>query len=382
MRHDPLSHDGMEWSEVQRFIDETALPGYEAIDTGMTHETGLYFGMPEDEYHSIPALSASGIKRLLISNMDFWAESWLNPAYEEKESEAMALGSGYGVRILEGREAFSSRYAEAFDKTDYPDAVDTVADITAWLKDCGVTTGLSKLNKPQLIELLLVTDPSVQILDVLKAEHAKAHEGKEFLSAAKVREIEIAAYMIERDPEANLCFKGGFPEVTVIWIDPLTRVPMKARFDYLKIKAIVDLKSFSNPMGKSLDNAIGATMASRKYHLQAATYLEADRFASRFARAGRVFGDVDADWLKAYAEFNSAERSFIFVFQKTGIAPVTRVKEFSRVLETFKVAEASVRDAQHRFAQCWRHYGKDPWLDVRPLEQFGDEDFPLHIMEI
>ncbi|MBN8929674.1 MAG: hypothetical protein J0H19_24015, partial [Rhodospirillales bacterium] len=85
---------------------------------------------------------------------------------------------------------------------------------------------------------------------------------------------------------------------------------------------------------------------------------------------------------EAYAEVEPVERSFIFVFQKTGIAPVTRVREFSRVLETYKVAEASVRDAQHRFAKCWHHYGTDPWLDIKPMEQFGDEEFPIHIMEI
>jgi hypothetical protein len=43
----------------------------ERIDTGMTHEPGIYFGMPEDEYHSIPAVSASGIKRIAITSMDF-----------------------------------------------------------------------------------------------------------------------------------------------------------------------------------------------------------------------------------------------------------------------------------------------------------------------
>ena len=33
---------------------------------------GFYFDLPEDDYHAIPALSASGIKNLLISNPDFW----------------------------------------------------------------------------------------------------------------------------------------------------------------------------------------------------------------------------------------------------------------------------------------------------------------------
>ena len=44
---------------------------------------GIYFGMPEDVYHAIHAVSASGLKKLATSNMDYWACSPLNPDKEE-----------------------------------------------------------------------------------------------------------------------------------------------------------------------------------------------------------------------------------------------------------------------------------------------------------
>ena len=43
---------------------------------------------------------------------------------------------------------------------------------------------------------------------------------------------------------------GGYSEVSIFWIDPGSGVRLKARLDYLKVKAIVDLKTFSNSLGK------------------------------------------------------------------------------------------------------------------------------------
>ena len=48
------------------------------IDTGLNIEPGIHFGLSDDVYHALPALSASGIKNLLVSPMVFWAESFLN----------------------------------------------------------------------------------------------------------------------------------------------------------------------------------------------------------------------------------------------------------------------------------------------------------------
>src|SRR5688500_546982 len=45
---------------------------------------GIYFGMPEETYHSIHACSASGIKRLAVSSMDYWA---LSPLNEERPED-------------------------------------------------------------------------------------------------------------------------------------------------------------------------------------------------------------------------------------------------------------------------------------------------------
>ncbi len=348
------------------------------IDTGMTHKPGLYFDMPEEEYHAIPALSASGIKRLAISSMDFWVESWMNENYRIEETDALLNGRAYHKR-LEGKEKFDAEYAPVFDDSDYPNALRTANEIKACLKDLKIK-GYSTLVKDGLVQMLRDADPTVQIIDDLRTTYEEKNPGKTFLKRTVIDEIEIMATMIDNDPNALKCFRGGYSEVSVIWYDEKTGVPMKSRFDYLKTRSIVDLKTFSNPLGKTIDGAIASSMASRKYHVQAAVYCHADRQAVNFARNGMVHGDVNPAWLKEYAK--QEQKMFVFVFQKTGAAPVTRVKPFSWKLITFKCGEDVMNDAINDFSINWEHYGAEtPWLDIAPATSFTDECFPLYITE-
>ncbi len=361
-------------TELAYNLNEDA-PAVELIDTGMKHTPGLYFGMPEDEYHAIPALSASGIRNLMVSPMDFWARSWMNPEREHIETEPMKLGKAFHARIGEGREAFYSRYAREFDKSEYPNALTTAEDIKQALRDLEQKVGGTKA---ELIERLREADPAAQIMDDIEEHYLGCHNGKVFLKPEFLRQIEISAAMIEKHPDLSRCFRGGYPEVVIIWYDQATGVPMKARMDYLKIQAIVDLKTFSNPLGKPIDRAIYGAMAGGKYHVQAATYLEADKQAIQFARAGVVHGDVDQEWVKKYATVE--ERRFIFVFQQTGIAPVARGREFPRHM-VYECGAISMRDGMRRFSENLKQFGTDPWIDVSAIEPFDDNDFPVYTTE-
>ena len=87
----------------------------------MDFAPGIHFGLPESDYHAVPALSNSGIKWLMVSPMDFWARSWMNEKYEHETTSFMDIGTAYHARIVEGREAFYARYAAALDPADHPD---------------------------------------------------------------------------------------------------------------------------------------------------------------------------------------------------------------------------------------------------------------------
>lgn len=350
--------------EVARPLE---LPGF--------HE-GVWFGMPEADYHAVPALSNSGIKNLLVSPMDFWARSWLNPDKEDEPSPQMELGKAYDKRIVEGRHAFARAYAPALVKEDAKFALVTMDDIREAMKDRGLKGGKTKAD---CIAILNEADPGLPIWDILESDHAAEHAGKTLLHPDVIARIEIAAAMIEKHPELSKCFTGGQPQVSVFWYDRETGVPMKARYDYLKPRAIIDLKTFSNPLMKPVDRAVATAMASGKYHVQMAVYLEGAAQSPRLIAGGEVNGEVSDEFLNAVAAV--PDKRFLFVFQQTGVAPVARGYELPRGL-VYDCGVMAMRAAQIRFRECFAAFGSDPWIDTQGITAFDDAGFPAYMTEI
>ncbi len=347
------------------------------IEHPAIHSPGVFFGLPEEEYHAAFALSASGVKHLRISSLDFWARSVLNPLREEDESEALTVGSAYHRRILEGRDRFYAEFAPRLDKSDFPKALDTNEQMIEALAQVGVKMPKGT-RKAELIAALKVHLPNEQIWQEVLAEHEAEHEGKTFLPADVFPRIEIAAAMIEKSPTLSKAFTGGYPEVSAFWTDHATGVPMKVRFDYLKPRAIVDLKTFENVLGMPINKAIARAVASNKYHIQAAQYLAAARHLPALISAGDVYGDVEQDFLDALVA--SEGHTFLFVFQQKGVAPLARGKVLDASI-TLDMARAEIEDAARLFAECWQIYGADPWLDRSEIETFDATDFPAFIAD-
>lgn len=163
--------------------------------------------------------------------------------------------------------------------------------------------------------------------------------------------------------------------VTVIWTEDGIR--FKSRFDYLKPKAIIDLKTFANMMNKPIDSAIYSAMASRKYHVQASFYLRAVQRAQTLP----VFGkSPDADWLKTFRE--TQQHDFWFVFQQKGIAPLARLKRFTRG-SLWSCGEVATDEAISRYNFYIDKYGSDlPWVDDAPPEDIDDSLFPAYTTEL
>lgn len=343
----------------------------------VTVEPGVYFGMDEDAYHAAFAFSTSGIKHMLISTLDFWVRSPLNADYRSEQSDAMAEGNAWHKRILEGPEAFYAAYAADVDPADHPDALRTVDELKIELKGRHL---LIKGNKPELIQRLLLCPDAPPVWDAIKAEHMAANAGKMLISAELARRIEYQAAMIERHPDISRCFQGGYPEVSVFWTDEETGVPMKCRFDYWKLLALVDLKTMGNPLGKSIERCIYGAIATQRYHIQTAVYWQGQDAAIRHIQAGRVFGDVDRAWLRQMATADQNQRQFVFVFQATGIAPVARAVVLPR-LNVFDIGTMTAQAAMAEFANCWRTFGRDPWIDMTGIQTLDDAGFPAWIGE-
>lgn len=345
----------------------------------MPLEYGIFFHMPEDEYRALPALNATGLKHLRASPLDFWVRSPFNPNLadvlaEEGSSEAKELGSAFDVRIISGKEAFAAQYAEEIDP--YEGVLRTLEELKAECRTCELAVSG---NKDVLIERLLTHDGgyAAKIWDRILADYKAQHNGKTFLSAKWMQKIEIAARMIEADPVLSKAFTGGMPQVTIVWRDEVIGVDCKARLDYLKARAIVDLKTLQNVRGLPIAQAVNREIANRRYHIQAAFYLEAASYAARFVKEGLCDG-VSPDYdpfTKAVAA--DAPKTFLWVFQVKGVAPVAVGRTLPEQSTLLQVAQAEIGALKQTYRDCMEHYGPDvPWVAPTAVEALQDDDIP------
>lgn len=324
---------------------------------------------------------------MVASPMFYWATTpWLNPDYEEdeKESPFKELGKAYHARICEGREVFYERYAPYLVVDDYPHALDTMDDMRRKIDE--LNDGLPKEEwikksgtKAEVAARILAVDPNAVIWDDVMSAHAEANKGKKLLMPKLINRIEIAAAMIEKHPQLKDAFVGGYPEVSIFW--QADGVNMKMRADYLKIMAVVDFKSYGNQRERPVNHAVAYSVAERKYHIQVATYQEGIAAAKEMLKERGmdcVFGAVQPDpaWIEKFMKAPPPE--FLFVFQQTGIAPITRGKVFPRGL-VYDIGKITLRDQRELYRKCLEVYGTDPWLDIAEIETFQDEEFPAFI---
>lgn len=341
-------------------------------------EPGVYFGMPENEYHADPSLSASGIKNLDVSLLTYWVDSVLNPEREDRTTKPMTAGKALHKLIIEGQDAFDEAYATIPEKPY--GAIDGGDDLKA---KCG-ELGLKKTGK--IIDLCLrirEAEPDAVLWPFILRDFKEANESKIILSAEDAYNIAFPSAIIEKHPVALKAFTGGYPEVSIFWRDPETNMPMKARLDYLKTLAVVELKSFSNPFGKPLDKAIGHAVANHRYYVDAAVRLEAAEQAKKMD-VKQWHGELPPpEWIEAFKACPT--HALVFVFLEQGKCPNIRVREW-RKSETkrgsdspyFVKGEMAFREGVERYAQCMEHFGPDiPWMNIEPMTPFVDIDFPM-----
>lgn len=423
---------------------------------------GIYFGMPEEQYHSIPACSTSALKKLSISMMDCWASSSLNLDRTEIQKPYLDYGKAIHAFVLEGEDEYLARYAVDLDIADFEgqsilvsteeikaaigkfmelapvkpvgtkkqdlldqlvelaemrgtvDAIDRAADVAGLKAQIGAflepqpVKPVSKVTdtmddgteyqraavKTDWIDQLLALDPDAKVWDRMVADHRASHEGKTMIHAANDRRIRIASRMILAHEEIAKAVQGGWPEVSVFWFCSVTGAPMKARFDYLKMRMIADLKSFGNNAGMPIDRAIERTIAAYRYPMQHVIYEEAAMQARAMIRdrgvdeavfhCGEVIDEAEVarrdEFCAKWAQQTEAP-GFMFIFQQSGDAPVTRGKIMPKGT-VYSVTKSRCEDLKRKWVECAKTYGVLPWLDIQPVDEIEDERIPLWATEI
>lgn len=371
---------------------------------------GIYFGMPDEEYHALPALSSGGIKQLLASPMEFWSRAtWLSNVARKRKAredanpktqETRILGRAYHCRLLEGAEEYEKRFARLLTPEDCEGALATTDEIKAAIKAKGhkpfskvpATLGDGTAYERAAVKddwawQLLAIDPDAKILSIMEAAHERANAGKSFISAEAWEQIEYAAKMIEADEGIRPALTGGYPEVTLIWHDKETGVPMKARVDRLKLKAAIDLKSIALG-GRSMEQAIRSAIARYTYVIQPSHYIAGIQAVKALVReSGRtaVWSDSgsgpsgapansELEWALKWAA-DETEPKWAWLFQGKGDAPVTRLCFYPMGGSTRMVVDEMIRQAARKFRKFSEAFGVLPWIDQAPPYDLSDEDF-------
>jgi hypothetical protein len=363
---------------------------------------GIYFGMDDELYHALPALGSGDIKSLLASPMEFWSRAtWLSDVARKrkkredenpKTQETRILGRAYHCRLLEGVTEYEKRFARRLTPEDCEGALETTDQIKAAIQELGhkpftkVPAMVGEMayeraaKKEDWAWQLLALDPEAKILSVMEAAHERDNAGKSFISAEAWEQIEYAAKMIEADEGIRPALTGGYPEVTLIWHDKETGVPMKARVDRLKLKAAIDLKSIALN-GRSMEQAIRGAIARYTYVIQPSHYVAGIQAVKALCRAetaaiktptgqkGETF-----DWVEKWAA-DEAEPKWAWLFQGKGDAPVTRLCFYPMGGSTRLVVDEMCRQAARKFRKYSEAFGVLPWIDQAPPYDLSDEDF-------
>ena len=407
----------MGWEEAQADPKGPAEPFSPVVLKGTPGlpAPGIYFGMPEEEYHALPALSSHGVKNLASSPMLFWSRCQFVSELARKREEEKAkkdplhrtIGKAYHCRIVEGADEFHRRFAVELTEEDCEGALESTDQIKAAITAAGHKPSakvpdqlpdgggeyMRAAKKDDWIAQLLEIEPEAKILSVMNQQHREKHAGKLFVGAETYEQIEIAAAMVEQDPEVRHAFTGGHAEVVLIWYCEKTGVPMKARVDYLKLKSSVDLKTVANQRGMSMERAIALEISNYNYNYQPSVYAEGIVEVKKLLRDGGGVIDIrDENMSKEqsleclqfahkWAEVEG-EGEWLFVFQQKGDAPITRGVFYPLQGSTRAVTDQIITKQKERFKEFSTAFGTDPWLDVMPIYDLADEDFKPWICEV
>lgn len=331
-------------------------------------EHGIYFGLDEAIYHAAPALGSTDLRRLQRSAPDYFYHSPLNPSRLTVEpSHAQTFGRAMHLRVLEGDEKFRARYERAPE----PDGLLTTdADLAEWLTAHGVNK-LPRSKSEKIVQAIGI-DPNVRILSEFERRAAEA--GREILKRQDFDRIVMASDLITQNPHLATAFSNGYPEVSVFW-DRADGVRCKARFDYLKIRGIGDLKSMRNPLGLDFPDACRRSIVNYRYDIQAAHYLEGRSQIPNLLN--NVHGDHDGEWLAQVAD--AKEFGFVFVFFQADDAPISWACSLSPGNPILEIGRLSIEHAIERYRDFSQRFGPDePWTLAEPVDELTVDTLPAY----
>ena len=247
-------------------MTQILLPDADGVLT--PHPLGLV-QCTNEAYHSGPGISKSKLDAIAVSGLNYW-DQYVNPDREPQEyKHCFAVGDGTHKLVLEPG-TFEHTYAVGFDKTAFPKALDTIADMKAVLSENGLMISGSK---PELARRLVdeANYPRDNIMLLLEEVHNKSISGKIEMPAKDYKNMLGMLKAVKNHHTAGGLLTGAQTEQSFFWIDE-NDVLRKCRTDAINYSGefIVDLKTTDDVS----EEGFGRTIAQRRYHVQGAWYLD------------------------------------------------------------------------------------------------------------
>lgn len=310
-----------------------------------------------EEYHARLALSQSGMKDLAVSPLAYWYRT-INPERPSCEPSAeQRFGTALHTLVLEGDDVFRERYACALNKEDLPNCLVTVDDLRGWLRDKGKKP--EGTLKAGLIAQVQAVDPSVVIWDVICAAHREENDGKTICEPDEWARIHGAADALLSEPKLAEILRDGEAECSIFDVDPDTQTPIKVRLDWLAPNCILDLKTFSQKRGKSIDECVADAITYEKYYRQAFFYSSVHQRATGRNKPLKV--------VMAFVESDPPHEVRLRELRPTNY-------DIAALNVYWEKARIDVRYFCGLWRDCMIEFGDKPWRRQQRIELVHDEE--------
>ena len=318
--------------------------------------------MTDSEYFSRAGLSNSSMKDLAVSPFRFW-HLHINPNRPEKrETSEMKFGSALHCAVLEP-EKYEHRFASELVPEDIPGCLRTADDLRGWLKDKALP--YSGKLKGELIDRIQKVDPTVKIFDIEEAVHAARNRNKTWLSRADWDRCRNCSGALRSEPAVAELLSTGQPEVPLFGVHPETGVLLKCKIDWLRPDLTLDLKSFSQTRGKSIDRSVTDAIWYEGYGKQAYLYSLIRSLQSGFSHPGKA-----AKAPRFVLAFVESEEPFEVRIRS--IVPI----EAGTASLLWEHSRITVTGLIRLYADCLGRFGEAPWREPRSIEPVEDGEIP------
>lgn len=233
----------------------------------ITHPVGL-IELSNAQYHAGPGISSTQLKSISVSPLNYW-DLHVNPDREPREEKhCFAVGDGTHKLVLEPG-TFEQTYSVGFDKSAYPAALDSAADLKKACSELGL---MVSGTKPELADRL-VNEGSFspdRIMLLLEKQHLLSMGNKIPIPSKDYKDMLGMLRAIQRSEAAPLLL-GAENEQSFFWRDP-AGILRKCRTDSITANGqfVTDVKT-SDDVSKA---GFGRSIAKFGYDVSAAWYLD------------------------------------------------------------------------------------------------------------